>query len=123
MNAYQNTYNGYGAYAGITEDEYSFLHHASAGLTQNQLQTFMLVYNNRRKNPNDILMLTLLGFFGFAGIQRFLTGQIVLGLLFFFTGGFLGIGTIIDAFNYKSITNDYNRHLAYECYNIARAAN
>ena len=119
MNAYQNTYNDF---SGITMEEYSFIHHASAGLSNNQMQTFMLVYNSRRKNPNDILLATLLGFLGFAGIQRFMTGQIMLGLLYFFTGGLLGIGTIIDLFTHKSIANDYNRHLAYECYHIARAA-
>jgi TM2 domain-containing membrane protein YozV len=120
MNAYQNSYT---AFAGMTMEEYSFLHHASAGLSQNQMQTFMVVYNSRRKNPTDILLATLLGFLGFAGLQRFLTGQIFLGLLYFFTGGFFLIGTIIDLFTYKSITNDYNRHLAYDCYHIARAAN
>jgi TM2 domain-containing membrane protein YozV len=119
MDAYQNSYT---SFSGITIEEYSFLHHASAGLSQNQMQTFMLVYNDRRKNPNDILLATLMGFLGVAGIQRFMTGQIILGLLYFFTGGFLGIGTVIDLFTYKSITNDYNRHLAYECYHIARAA-
>jgi TM2 domain-containing membrane protein YozV len=119
MDAYQNSYT---SFSGMTIQEYSFLHHASAGLSQNQMQTFMLVYNDRRKNPNDILLATLMGFLGVAGIQRFMTGQIILGLLYFFTGGFLGIGTVIDLFTYKSITNDYNRHLAYECYHIARAA-
>ena len=120
MDAYQNTYD---AFAGMTMEEYSFLHHASAGLNQNQMQTFMLVYNNRRKNPNDILLATLLGFLGFAGVQRFLTNQIILGILYFFTGGFFFIGTLIDLISYKSITNNYNRHLAYECYHIARMNN
>lgn len=120
MEAYQNTYTGF---AGMTMDEYSFIHHASAGLTDNQMQTFMLVYNNRRKNPNDILLATLLGFFGFAGVQRFMTGQIFLGLIYFFTCGFFFIGTIVDLLTYKGIANDHNRHLAYECYHIARAAN
>jgi hypothetical protein len=119
MDAYLNSYTSFSA---MTMEEYSFLHHASAGLSQNQMQTFMLVYNDRRKNPNDILLATLMGFLGVAGIQRFMTGQIILGLLYFFTGGFLGIGTVIDLFTYKSITNDFNRHLAYECYHIARAA-
>ena len=120
MNAYQNTYN---RFAGMTMDEYGFLHHASAGLTANQMQIFTLVYNNRRKNPQDILLVTLLGFVGFAGLQRFITGQVLLGVLYFFTGGFLLIGTIIDLINYQSIANDYNRHLAYECYNIAKMNN
>jgi len=120
MNAYQNTYN---AFAGMGMDEFSFVHHASAGLNDNQMQTFMLVYNNRRKNPADILLATLLGFFGFAGVQRFMTGQVFLGVIYFFTCGFFFIGTIVDLFMYRSIANDYNRHLAYECYHIARAAN
>lgn len=120
MDTYQNSYT---AFAGMTMDEYSFLHHASAGLNQNQMTTFMAVYNSRRKNPTDILMATLLGFLGLAGVQRFMTGQILLGLIYFLTGGFLGIGTLIDAFNYKSIANDYNRHQAYDCYHIAKANN
>jgi len=121
MEAYQNQYTN--TFDGMTMDEYSFIHHASAGLSQNQMQTFMLVYNSRRKNPTDILLATLLGFLGFAGVQRFMTGNITLGLLYLFTGGIFGIGTIVDLFSYKSIANDYNRHMAYECYYIARAAN
>jgi TM2 domain-containing membrane protein YozV len=120
MDAYHNSYNGF---AGASMEEYSFLHHASAGLSQNQMQTFMLVYNSRRKNPTDILLATLLGFLGLAGIQRFMTGQYLLGFLFLVTGGFFGIGTLVDLITYKSIANDYNRHLAYECYHIARANN
>ena len=120
MNAYQNTYNGFES---MTMDEYSFIHHASAGLSNNQMQTFMLVYNSRRKNPNDILLATLLGFLGLAGVQRFMTGKYLSGFLYLITGGFFGIGTIVDLFTYKSIANDYNRHLAYECYHIARVAN
>ena len=117
MNTYQNSY---AAFPGMTMDEYSFLHHASAGLTQNQTTTFMAVYSSRRKNPADILVATLFGFLGLAGVQRFMTNQILLGFLYLITGGFLGLGTLIDAFNYKGITNDYNRHLAYDCYQIAK---
>ncbi|WP_428328538.1 TM2 domain-containing protein [Mucilaginibacter sp.] len=120
METYQTSYT---AFADMTMDEYSFIHHASAGLTQNQMQTFIAVYNSRRKNPTDILLATLLGFLGFAGLQRFMTNKILLGLAFLFTGGFLGIGTLIDLINYKGITNDYNRHLAYDCYQIARMNN
>jgi TM2 domain-containing membrane protein YozV len=120
MDAYQNTYSGF---AGMTMEEYDFLHHASAGLNDNQTQTFILVYNSRRKNPNDILLATLLGFLGLAGIQRFMTGEYILGFLYLITGGFFGIGTIVDLLTYKKIANDYNRHMAYECYHIARANN
>jgi len=120
MNAYQNSYNDF---AGMTMDEYSFLHHASAGLSQNQMQTFMLVYNSRRKNPTDILLATLLGFLGLAGVQRFMTKQYFLGFMYLISGGFFGIGTLVDLLTYKSIANDYNRHLAYECYQVAKMNN
>ncbi|BAU56299.1 TM2 domain-containing protein [Mucilaginibacter gotjawali] len=120
MDAYQYSYTNA---AGITMEEYSFLHHASAGLSQNQMQTFMLVYNSRRKNPNDILLATLLGFLGLAGMQRFMTRNYMLGGLYLLTFGFFGIGTLIDLITYKSIANDYNRHLAYECYQIAKMNN
>jgi len=120
MDAYQYSYTNA---TGATMEEYSFLHHASAGLSQNQMQTFMLVYNSRRKNPNDILLATLLGFLGLAGLQRFMTRQYILGGLYLITFGFFGIGTLIDLVTYKGIANDYNRHLAYECYHIARMNN
>lgn len=117
MNAYQNSY---APFANMTMDEYSFLHHASAGLTHNQVNTFMAVYASRRKNPIDILVGTLFGFMGLAGVHRFMTGQIFLGILYLLTGGFLGIGTLIDAISYKNIANNYNRLLAYDCYQIAK---
>lgn len=35
-------------------------------------------------------------FFGTFGIHKFYEGRILLGLLYIFTGGLLGIGVIID---------------------------
>ena len=121
MNAYQNTYNA--EFNSMTFEEYNFLNQASANLNENQMHTFMLVYNSRRRNPTDILLATLLGFLGFAGIQRFMTGRIISGLFFFFTGGWFMIGTLIDLVNYKGLTNNYNRKVAYEAFEIARMNN
>jgi len=42
------------------------------------------------------IILCSLGFVGISGLHRFYTGHILSGLLWFFTGGLLGIGTIID---------------------------
>ena len=117
MNAYQNSY---APFANMTMEEDSFLHHASAGLTHNQVNTFMAVYASRRKNPMDVLVGALFGFMGLAGVHRFMTGDVFLGILYLLTGGFLGIGTLIDVISYRKITNDYNRHLAYDCYQIAK---
>jgi TM2 domain-containing membrane protein YozV len=120
MNTSQNIYSGF---ADMTMEEYDFIQNASGGLSANQMQTFILVYNSRRKNPQDILIGTIMGFLGLAGVQRFMTNQFLLGLLYFFTFGFLGVGTLLDLLTYKSIANQYNRGLADECYQIARAAN
>jgi TM2 domain-containing membrane protein YozV len=48
------------------------------------------------KSKTTALILCVIGFFGFAGLHRFYVGKIGTGILFFLTGGFFAIGTIID---------------------------
>lgn len=79
-----------------------------------QAALFAQVYRARRKDSQMILILTLLGFFGFAGIHRFILGQIGLGILYFFTVGLCFIGTIVDLVNYKSLAYEYNIQIAHE---------
>lgn len=55
-----------------------------------------------------ILVTTIIGFFGVAGVQRFVIGQIGMGLLYLFTGGLCLIGTIIDLINYRRLAYEYN---------------
>jgi TM2 domain-containing membrane protein YozV len=43
-----------------------------------------------------VIILCCLGFVGLAGIHRFYKGKILSGLLWLFTGGLCGIGTILD---------------------------
>lgn len=78
-------------------------------LDENQARQFANIYRSRRRDPQTILLVTLVGFLGFAGIQRFITDQIGLGILYFFTGGLCMIGTIIDLVNYKRIAFEYNQ--------------
>jgi TM2 domain-containing membrane protein YozV len=59
-------------------------------------------------------LFTLLGFLGVAGIQRFIIGQVGMGILYFLTAGLCFIGTIVDVVNHKSLTLEYNRKAAYE---------
>ena len=80
---------------------------------ENQTQ-FMSIYMSKRRDPVLILICTLIGFVGFAGLQRIITDRIGLGLLYFFTGGFLLVGTIIDLTRYKTIASTYNEKIAYQ---------
>ncbi|EON76482.1 TM2 domain family protein [Lunatimonas lonarensis] len=75
---------------------------------------FAQVYRARRKDSQMVLILTLLGFFGFAGLHRFILGQIGLGILYLLTLGLCFIGTIVDLVNYKSLAYEYNIKVAHE---------
>ena len=117
METYQNPYM---SLPGISAEELAFLQQATAGLNDGQKRSFYLIYAGKRKSPQDLLIFTLIGFFGVAGIQRFLVGQIGMGILYFFTGGLCFIGTIVDLVNHKQLATDFNRKMAYESFQIAK---
>jgi len=48
------------------------------------------------KAVNKYVALLLCIFFGYFGAHKFYEGKILLGVLYFFTGGLCGIGVIID---------------------------
>ena len=83
-------------------------------MNEEQASLFAQVYRARRKDSQMILILTLIGFFGFAGLHRFILGQIGLGILYLLTVGLCFIGTIVDLINYKSLTYEYNIKMAHE---------
>lgn len=84
---------------------------------------FAAVYRVRRKDPQTILLLTLIGFLGVAGIQRFFLEQIGMGLLYLFTAGICLIGTIIDVINYKGLAFEYNQKKAQEVFYLLKGTN
>lgn len=97
---------------GISNLEKDHLENLMANLTEDQQKHFFVFYGSKRKDPEKIKMLTLLGFIGLAGAQRYYMGEIIMAILYLFTGGLLLIGTIYDLVNYKKITWDYNREYA-----------
>jgi TM2 domain-containing membrane protein YozV len=99
---------------GMGLEEYSYLKQVVSGMNPRQTQNFVLLYSDRRKDPQEILLFTLLGFLGVAGIQRFIIGQVGMGILYFLTAGLCFIGTIVDVVNHKSLTLEYNRKAAHE---------
>jgi TM2 domain-containing membrane protein YozV len=112
--------NPYMSMPGVTSEELATLQQATAELNENQKKHFYMIYVGKRKSAQDILIFTLIGFFGVAGIQRFLIGQVGMGILYFFTGGFCLIGTIVDLVNHKTLATEYNQKMAYESFQIAK---
>jgi len=101
--------------------EQQFVQTIIKDMSDDEAQQFANVYRVRRKDPQTILLLTLVGFLGIAGIQRFVVDQIGLGILYVLTGGICMIGTIVDLINYKNIAFEYNQKQAQEIAAMIRA--
>ncbi len=107
---------------GITPQEFSYLQTATTGFSENQLRGFLMIYGGKRRNPDDMLLYCILGFF-VPGLSRFLVNQIGMGVLYFFTLGLCFIGTIIDLINYKSLAFEYNQRMVFESLQMVRMGN
>ena len=93
----------------IMGEEQMYISGIIKNMDDNQARQFANIYRTRRRDPQTILLLTLVGFLGISGIQRFITDQIGLGILYLLTGGICLIGTIIDLINYKKIAFEFNQ--------------
>jgi len=107
---------------GITPQEFSYLHSATTGFSEQQLRGFLMIYSGKRRNPDDMILYCILGFFVF-GLSRFLVGQIGMGILYFFTAGLCFIGTIIDLINHKSLAFEYNQKMVFESLQLVKMGN
>jgi TM2 domain-containing membrane protein YozV len=110
-------------FSGMEAEEFMLLKQATKDMTEEQLKQFVMVYQSRRKDPQTILIVTLLGFAGFAGIQRFMVNQIGMGILYFFTAGLCMIGTIVDLINYKKLTLEFNQKMMFEAMQLYKMMN
>ncbi|PEN14484.1 hypothetical protein CRI94_05520 [Longibacter salinarum] len=99
-------------------DEQVFVAQMIKQMSEDQALQFANLYRARRRDPMTILLMNLLGFVAIAGVHRFYLGQVGMGLLYLFTGGFCLVGTVIDCFRYETLTFDYNANKAQECARI-----
>ena len=104
----------------LEAEEAMFIQSLIKDMSEDQQKTFIMMYQNKRRDTTLILITTVIGFFRLAGIQRFLTGQIGMGILYFFTLGLCFIGTIVDLVNYKSLAFEYNQKAAYETIHLMK---
>ncbi|MGZ5287804.1 MAG: TM2 domain-containing protein [Flavisolibacter sp.] len=100
---------------GLQPEEMMVLSELMKDMNEQEQQQFIMLYQGKRKEQQTMLIFTIIGFFGVEGIQRFVIGEVVMGIVYLLTVGFCGIGTIIDIVNIKSMTNDFNRKQAIEC--------
>ncbi|MCC8424434.1 TM2 domain-containing protein [Mucilaginibacter sp. UR6-11] len=120
MNMQQNPYMNL---SGITTEELAVLQQATAGLNDDQKKYFFMIYSGKRKSPQDMLIFSLIGLFLLPGLQRFITGQIGMGILYLFTVGLCFIGSIMDLVNHKTLAYEYNQKMAFESFNLAKMGN
>lgn len=98
----------------LEAEEAVFIKEATQGMNEQEFNNFLMIYRGKRRDPQLILLTALLGFIIVAGVQRFLVGQIGMGILYLLTAGLCFIGTIYDLVNYKSLANEYNRQMVLE---------
>lgn len=98
----------------VTGEEMMYLQNMIKDMDEEKARRFATVYRTRRREPMLILVTALVGFVGVAGVHRFITGQIGMGILYFFTAGLCLIGTIVDMVNHQKLAFEYNRKVADE---------
>ncbi len=99
-------------------DEAAYISKVMESMDDKSADRFTKVYRARRQDPQTVLLTALIGFFGVAGVHRFLVGQLGMGLLYLFTAGLCFIGTIVDIINYKNLAFEYNREVAREAVSL-----
>jgi TM2 domain-containing membrane protein YozV len=98
----------------ITPQELLTINSRTKDFSDEEIAQFCMIYRSKRKDPQLILLLCLLGLVGVAGIHRFIIGHIGMGILYFFTAGLCFIGTIVDAVNHKELALEYNAKMITE---------
>src|SRR5688572_25569152 len=87
----------------VTGEEMVYLQTIIKDMDDESARRFANVYRTRRREPMLVLVTALVGFLGISGVHRFITGDIGMGILYFFTIGLCFIGTIVDMVNHQKL--------------------
>jgi TM2 domain-containing membrane protein YozV len=96
----------------LNEPEAPFIASLTAAMSHDDIQRFAAGYRQARRDPQTLRVMAIIGLVAVPGLQRFLVGQVGIGILFLLTGGLLWIGTIIDIVKYQELALVYNRKVA-----------
>ncbi|WP_299705222.1 TM2 domain-containing protein [uncultured Pontibacter sp.] len=105
----------------LEPDEMAYVQGLLSSMSDQEAQQFVSVYRSRRRDPLLVLITCIIGFFGVAGVHRFVLGHIGMGLLYLFTAGLCFIGTIVDVINYKRLAFEYNIKEAQQAHAMVMA--
>lgn len=86
----------------------------SKQLKNNDQMLFNSQFDSVKKDPGTILILSVI--LGYLGVDRFMLGDMGMGLLKLFTFGGCGVLWLIDIFTSKQRTGDFNRKKATEIF-------
>ncbi|HWD87110.1 MAG TPA: TM2 domain-containing protein [Mucilaginibacter sp.] len=123
MDSFPNNTNPYMMLPGISPEEMGYIQQAIAQLTENQQKYFYMNYTTKRKSPQDIMIFCIVGLCLVPGLQRFIVGQIGMGILYLFTAGLCIVGSIVDLVNHKTLALEYNQKMVFEAFQIAKMSN
>ncbi len=83
-------------------------------MADDEAEQFAKIYRVRRRDPMMILVASLGGLLLLPGLQRFILGQVGMGILYLFTIGLCFIGSIVDIVTYQKLAMEYNTKVAKE---------
>jgi TM2 domain-containing membrane protein YozV len=83
-------------------------------LTDSQRLLFSSQFDGAKKDRNMILVLSVI--FGYLGVDRFIVGDIGIGILKLLTLGLCGILWLVDLFLIRGRVDEKNRQVANEIY-------
>lgn len=95
-------------------EEFAMLERLTDQMDEDQLRQFSSIYRSRRRDPQNVLIFSIIGLLIIPGLQRFYLNQIGWGILYLLTAGLCLIGSIIDLVNHKTMAQEYNENVANE---------
>jgi TM2 domain-containing membrane protein YozV len=89
------------------------------GMTEQQKMMFLTQYNSDKKDRSVVLLVSVV--LGYFGVDRFMIGDILIGVLKLLTFGFCGLFWIVDWFLIMNRVDEKNRNSALEIASVIKA--